>query len=110
LDATVSKRTLTRGDIARAIYARRPGLSRKDASALLDCALEEILCALARGEDVRLRNFGAFRVRCKNARPGRNPKTGVAALVTPRRVVVFKAALHLRLATASRAVRPGSPP
>lgn len=110
LDATVSKHTVTRDDLAHAIYARLPGLSRTDAKALLDCALEEILCAVARGEDVSLRRFGAFRVRSKNARPGRNPKTGVSVLVSPRRVVAFRAAPHLKLAVApTRTVPAGDP-
>ncbi|WP_245267516.1 integration host factor subunit alpha [Methylosinus sp. LW3] len=101
LDAAVSRSTVTRDDLAHAIYARIPGLSRTDAKALLDCALEEMLSALARGEDLSLRRFGTFRIRSKNARPARNPKTGAAALVSPRRVVVFKAAPLLRAAVAA---------
>ncbi|WP_371033295.1 HU family DNA-binding protein [Methylosinus sp. PW1] len=71
LDAAVSRSTVTRDDLAHAIYARIPGLSRTDAKALLDCALEEMLSALARGEDLSLRRFGTFRIRSKNARPAR---------------------------------------
>ena len=69
LDAAVSRSTVTRDDLAHAIYARIPGLSRADAKALLDCALEEMLSALTSGEDVSLRGFGTFRIRSKNARP-----------------------------------------
>jgi integration host factor subunit alpha len=101
LDADISRSTVTRDDLAHAIYARIPGFSRTDAKALFDCALEEMLSALARGEDVSLRRFGTFRIRAKSARPGRNPKTGAAALISPRRVVVFKAAPLLRAAVAA---------
>jgi integration host factor subunit alpha len=101
LDAAISRSTVTRDDLAHAIYARIPGLSRTDAKALLDSALEEILSALARGEDLSLRRFGTFQIRSKDARPGRNPKTGAAALISPRRVVVFKAAPHLKSAVAA---------
>lgn len=97
---------MTRDDLAHAIYARVPGLSRADAKALLDCALEEMLSALARGEDLSLRRFGVFSVRSKNARPGRNPKTGAAALISSRRVVVFKAAPHLKSAVAASGASP----
>lgn len=49
----------------------------------------EICEALARGEPVQLRDFGSFNVRAKRGRIGRNPKTGVEALITPRRVLSF---------------------
>ncbi|WP_305847248.1 integration host factor subunit alpha [Methylosinus sp. Ce-a6] len=108
LDAAVSRSTVTRDDLAHAIYARIPGLSRADAKALLDCALEEMLSALTSGEDVKLRGFGTFRIRSKNARPGRNPKTGAAALISSRRVVVFKAAPHLKSAVAASGASPAA--
>ena len=53
--------------------------------------LEETSDALARGEAVRLRSFGAFNVRSKRERIGRNPKTGIEVPIRPRRVVTFKA-------------------
>ena len=54
-------------------------------------AAEEISEALLRGESVKLRSFGTFNVRSKRERIGRNPKTGVEAKITPRRVLTFKA-------------------
>ena len=50
----------------------------------------EIADAAARGETVKLSSFGSFVVRSKAERVGRNPKTGVEAAITPRRVMVFK--------------------
>jgi integration host factor subunit alpha len=88
LDAAVSRSTVTRDDLAHAIYARIPSLSRADAKALLDCARSRKCCPpLTSGEDVSLRGFGTFRIRSKNARPGHNPKTGAAALISSRRRV-----------------------
>lgn len=52
--------------------------------------LEEIGDSLDRNEPVKLRAFGAFNVRSKRERIGRNPKTGVEAPIKPRRVVTFK--------------------
>jgi integration host factor subunit alpha len=46
---------------------------------------------LLRGESVKLRSFGTFNVRAKRERIGRNPKTGVEATITSRRVLTFKA-------------------
>ncbi len=54
--------------------------------------LKEICESLAQGEAVKLRSFGAFNVRSKRGRIGRNPKTGVEAPITPRRVLTFKPA------------------
>jgi integration host factor subunit alpha len=51
----------------------------------------ETLCeALERGEPVKPRSFGSFNIRSKRGRVGRNPRTGVEAPITPRRVVIFK--------------------
>ena len=51
----------------------------------------ETLCeALERGEPVKPRSFGSFNIRSKRGRVGRNPRTGVEAPITPRRVVTFK--------------------
>ncbi len=51
----------------------------------------EICDALARGESVKLHGFGTFNVRRKRQRIGRDPRTGVEATISPRRVVTFKA-------------------
>jgi integration host factor subunit alpha len=58
---------------------------------VFEMTLEEIADAFTRGESVRLRSFGAFNVRSKRERIGRNPKTGIEAPIRPRRVVTFKA-------------------
>jgi integration host factor subunit alpha len=53
--------------------------------------LELMAQALERGEQVKLSGFGVFQVRAKNARMGRNPKTGEPAPIDPRRVIGFRA-------------------
>ena len=52
---------------------------------------EEIFEALKRGEPVKLKSFGSFHVRSKQARVGRNPKTGREAPIAPRKVLMFRA-------------------
>ena len=85
------ERGVTRAALREAVYHCCVGLSRRQARHLVDATLEEICEALARGESVKLRAFGTFNVRAKRARVGRNPKTGVNAVITPRRVLTFKA-------------------
>lgn len=82
-------RTVTRVDLAEAVY-RRVGLSRKESATLVQLVLSELADALAAGETVKLSSFGSFVVRSKAERIGRNPKTGVEAPITQRRVMVFK--------------------
>jgi integration host factor subunit alpha len=82
-------RTVTRADLAEAVH-RELGVSRQDSADLVQAMLEEISDALAKGEPVKLSSFGAFNLRDKNGRVGRNPKTGEEVPIEPRRVLVFK--------------------
>jgi integration host factor subunit alpha len=82
-------RTVTRADLAEAVY-QRVGLSRTESAELVEMVLSEMATALSRGEVVKLSSFGSFVVRSKGERIGRNPKTGVEVPITPRRVMVFK--------------------
>ncbi len=82
-------RTVTRADLAEAVY-EKVGLSRAESADLVETFLTEISEAIARGENVKLSSFGSFLVRSKGERVGRNPKTGVEVPITPRRVMVFK--------------------
>lgn len=87
--------TITRSDVVDAIYSEI-GLSRKDSSDILDMVIDEIVKELSSGNDVKLSAFGTFSLHDKKARVGRNPKTGVSADITPRRVISFKASQILR--------------
>jgi integration host factor subunit alpha len=90
----------TRADLVEAVY-KRVGLSRAESARLVELVFKEITDCLERGESVKLSAFGSFVVRSKGRRTGRNPKTGVAVPIGPRRVVVFKASdvIKKRLAT-----------
>ena len=90
-------KTITRSDIAETLY-REVGLSRKESSEILDLFLEEISGELAKGNSVKLSSFGTFALRDKKSRVGRNPKTGVEAEITPRRVISFKPSQTMRAA------------
>ena len=88
-------KTVTRLDVAEAIYTE-VGLSRKDSNEILDMIVDEILKELSAGNDVKLSSFGTFSLRDKNARTGRNPKTGVEAVISSRRVISFKPSQTMR--------------
>ncbi len=93
--AADDKRTITRSDLAEAIF-RRIGLSRMESAQLVEMVIDEISAAVARGENVKLSSFGTFLQRSKRERVGRNPKTGVEAKITPRKVLVFRASHIMR--------------
>ena len=88
-------KTITRADVAEAIY-EEIGLSRKDSNDILDMILDEMTNELVKGNDVKLSSFGTFALRNKKARAGRNPKTGVEDVISPRRVISFKPSQTMR--------------
>ena len=85
----MSYKTLTRMDLSEAVF-REVGLSRNESSDLVESVLELMSSALVKGEQVKISSFGTFSVREKNARIGRNPKTGEEVPITPRRVLTFR--------------------
>ena len=88
-------KTLTRADLAEAVY-RKVGLSRSESASLVEMVIDEISDAIIRGETVKLSSFATFQVRDKSERIGRNPKTGEEVPISPRRVMTFKASNVLK--------------
>ena len=82
-------KTITRSDLANAVH-QHIGLSHNECSHLVSSVLEEVTESLITGNSVKLSSFGTFSVQSKNERLGRNPKTGVEAVITPRRVLSFR--------------------
>jgi len=81
--------TLTRMDLAEAVF-EEVGLSRNESADIVESVLQHISDALVRGENVKISSFGTFNIRDKNARVGRNPKTGEEVSINPRRVLSFR--------------------
>ena len=81
--------TLTRADIAERIVYKN-AIPKELAGHFVDAFFECIAHSLETGEAVKLTGFGNFILREKDARPGRNPKTGEEVEVTARRVTTFK--------------------
>ena len=94
-DEASNGKTLTRADLAEAVY-RQVGLSRTESAGMVEFVLDEIAETLVRGDTVKLSSFGTFQVRHKNERVGRNPKTGEEVPISPRRVMTFRASNVLK--------------
>jgi integration host factor subunit beta len=73
-----------------------PHLYQRDIEILVNAILDEITSALARGDRVELRGFGTFSTKERDARLGRNPRTGAKVDVTEKRVPYFKSGKEIR--------------
>lgn len=80
---------MRKADIANEIY-EKIGISKKEASEIVEMILNTMKDTLCSGESVKIAGFGNFLVRSKRARRGRNPKTGEEIKITPRKVVTFR--------------------
>ncbi len=88
---------LTRSDLIAELAASNPHLRIADAELIVVTIFDQIATALARGERVELRGFGAFRVKQRNARIARNPMTGKTVQVDEKAVPFFKTGNKLRV-------------
>ena len=89
------KKTLTRLDLAKSLH-QEIGMSVNDGSYFVNEVLDNIARSLINGGEVKISNFGIFSIRQKKERIGRNPKTNEKAVISPRKVVVFKASQNLK--------------
>ncbi len=87
---------MTKSELITELSAANPHLLGRDVETIVATIFNEITAALARGERVELRGFGAFTVKRRDARTGRNPRTGVAVAVDEKAVPFFKAGKELR--------------
>ena len=88
-------KTITRNDLIEVI-SDKVGLSLNDSSEMIENIFDFILTELESGDDVKISSFGTFKVKRKNLRMGRNPKTGIEAPIKPRNVVSFYSSNVLR--------------
>jgi integration host factor subunit alpha len=88
-------KTIIRAELATSLGSTFK-LHRFQAEEFLEAMLEEIGAALARGENVKLTNFGTLKLLAKRSRVGRNPKTLQAAEIKARRAISFRPSLKLK--------------
>jgi integration host factor subunit beta len=88
---------LTRSELIAELAAANTQLRGEDVEAIVATIFDGIAAALARGDRVELRGFGAFTVRRRDPRAGRNPRTGEPVAVDGKSVPFFRAGKELRL-------------
>jgi integration host factor subunit beta len=87
---------MTRSELIAELASANPHLRGEDVELIVAAIFDEIGAALSRGDRVELRGFGAFTVKHRGARTGRNPRTGEAVPVEEKAVPFFKAGKELR--------------
>ena len=87
---------MIKSELVQIIASRNPHLFQRDVETIVNAVLDEITEALADGNRVELRGFGAFSVKNRPARNGRNPRTGESVFVEEKWVPFFKTGKELR--------------
>ncbi len=87
---------MIRSELIQIIADENPHLFQRDVERIVNTVFEEMVRAMERGERVELRGFGAFSVKKRDARVGRNPRTGETVQVEEKHVPFFKSGKLLR--------------
>lgn len=87
---------MTKSELVQQLAERNPHLYLRDVEKIVDTIFEEITAALVRGDRVELRGFGAFSIKQRDGRTGRNPRTGASVKVSSKRLPFFKTGKGLR--------------
>ena len=87
---------MIRSELIQKIAEENPHLFQRDVERIVATVFDEIISAMSRGERVELRGFGAFSVKQRQSRQGRNPRTGETVQVDEKHVPFFKTGKLLR--------------
>jgi integration host factor subunit beta len=87
---------MIRSELVQKLMDENPHLSQRDVERVISTIFEEIIKTMANGDRVELRGFGAFSVKQRSSRQGRNPRTGAAVSVEEKHVPFFKTGKLLR--------------
>jgi integration host factor subunit beta len=88
---------MIKSELVARVATANPHLYQRDVENIINAILDEITAALARGDRVELRGFGAFSVKARPARVGRNPRTGANVDVAEKSVPFFKTGKEMRM-------------
>jgi integration host factor subunit beta len=106
---TEGQQTMTKRDLIEEVVKRYPQFSRRDAEVMVNAVFDSLTEALCRGDRIEIRSFGSFVVKERQAREGRNPKTGTVVSVDAKRVPFFKVGKELRLRVNAVSSEPEAP-
>jgi integration host factor subunit beta len=87
---------MIKSELVLKLAEQNPHLYQRDVENIVNAILDTIADALARGDRVELRGFGAFSVKKRDARTGRNPRTGESVSISEKVVPVFKTGKEMR--------------
>ena len=87
---------MTKSELVAYLAEENPHLYQRDVERIVATVFDEIALALSNGDRVELRGFGAFSIKHRDSRVGRNPRTGEAVAVDAKRVPYFKAGKQFR--------------
>ena len=87
---------MIKSELVQRIQAQNPHLYQRDVEKIVNAVFGEIVAAMARGDRVELRGFGAFSIKQRPARTGRNPRTGTHVVVDQKCVPLFKTGKEMR--------------
>jgi integration host factor subunit beta len=88
---------VTKRDLIEEIAQQYPRFSRRDAEVMVNAVFDSMTEALSKGDRIEIRGFGSFMVKQRDAREGRNPRTGELVAVAAKKVPLFKVGKELRL-------------
>src|SRR5213596_1982173 len=108
-ESRMTNGSMTKAELVEEV-SRVSDLTKKHSEVIVDTVFKSIIDALHRGEKIELRGFGSFRLRRREPRKGRNPKTGDKVDVPPKKVPYFKPGKELKELINREADAPVVPP
>jgi integration host factor subunit beta len=87
---------MIKSELIQKIAEKNPHLYHRDVERIINTIFDQIITAMKSGDRVELRGFGAFSVKSRQGRQGRNPRTGEPVTVEPKHVPFFKTGKELR--------------
>jgi integration host factor subunit beta len=87
---------MTKSDLIERVAARLPHISKKDTEIVVNTIFDSMTEALRRSDRIEIRGFGSFQVKVREAREGRNPKTGEEVKIPAKRTPFFKVGKELK--------------
>lgn len=99
---------MTKSGLIEKVAERTPHISKKDTEVVVNTIFDAMTEALRRGERIEIRGFGSFQVKIREARDGRNPKTGEMVKIAAKRTPFFKVGKELKEMVDRAPVQSGS--
>jgi len=87
---------MTKSELIEAVASRCQNFSRKDIEVIVDTVFQSMCDSLSMGDKVEIRGFGSFKIKEREGRQGRNPKSGESIYIEPKKVPFFKAGKEIR--------------